>query len=760
VSAAGGEDLDRFFTTSLEMLGVAGMDGYFKRLNPAFERTLGFTAEELTARPFIDFVHPDDRQATLDEVAKLASGIDTLSFENRYRCRDGGYVWLSWTTTPVLESGLLYAAARDITERKRAEAEIAELNRALAARNASLEEQNVALQEQWLELQRFVDINRAVLDASVDGIRLVDLEGRTVIANAAIEQLTTEIFGLPHDATLQERSAITDRLADPASYRATMQAISDDAECSTQDRFELQDLGRAFERNTAPVHDSSGTLIGRIIVVREVTAEHEAARLKSELVATVSHELRTPLTGVLGFAELLMHEDVDADSRQRYVQTIHSEAQRLTALVDDFLDLQKIEAGRFTLALEPFELRELLQHQIALFSAQSADHHLTLATPGEAVPMVGDRNRISQVMANLLSNAIKYSPAGGEVTVAASTQHGFSRISVTDSGVGIPAAQQQHVFTKFFRVDSSDTRAIGGTGLGLALCREIVSAHGGRMGFESAEGTGSTFWLELPTAWRGGAGTTRARVLVIEDNPAVTSLLTESLAPDGLDVEHAPTGELGLARAIENPPDVILLDIGLPGELDGWQVLVELKTRRATAHVPVVVCTAHTGRGTATALGASDFLAKPFTGDQLRDTVARLLPSGHGSVLVVDDDDTLRRLVVETLARDGRELREAANGLDALVSIATQRPDVLILDLAMPGLDGFGVLERLRERPETRGLPVVVLTARDLTESDRIRLRERSAWLLEKGDFSGAELRRLVHQALGQHDTWSPARAA
>ncbi|HEY3613794.1 MAG TPA: PAS domain S-box protein, partial [Gaiellales bacterium] len=300
MSGIGDEALGRLFETSLEMLGVAGVDGYFKRLNPAFERTLGYTAAELEARPFIEFVHPDDRDATLAEVAKLAGGADTISFENRYRRRDGTYVWLAWLTTPDVESGLLYAAAHDITDRKRAEAEIAQLNETLAVRNASLERQNEALQRQSHELERLVDINRAVLDASVDGIRLVDLAGRTVLANAAIEQLTADVFGLPLEATFAERSAITERLVDPDSYRATMQAIRDDPECSTQDRFELDDLRRAFERHTAPVRDGSGTLIGRIIVVREVTAEHEAARLKSELVATVSHELRTPLTGVLG----------------------------------------------------------------------------------------------------------------------------------------------------------------------------------------------------------------------------------------------------------------------------------------------------------------------------------------------------------------------------------------------------------------------------------------------------------------------------
>jgi CheY-like chemotaxis protein/nitrogen-specific signal transduction histidine kinase len=501
-------------------------------------------------------------------------------------------------------------------------------------------------------------------------------------------------------------------------------------------------------------------LIGRIIVVREITAELEAerlkseisgerdaARLKSELVATVSHELRTPLTSVLGFAELMMHRDIDEETRQRYLQTIHSEAQRLTRLIDDFLDLEKIEAGRFTLALESFELTELLRHEVELFTMQSASHRLQFDVPDEPLAMVGDRNRISQVIANLLSNAIKYSPAGGAVTITATADRGFARVCVSDAGLGIPAGQQAQVFTKFFRADSSDTREIGGTGLGLALCQEIVTAHSGMMGFESTEGLGSTFWFELPTAWRDSSPGGRARVLVIEDDSALATLLAECLALDDLEVESVPTGELGLERARAHPPAVICLDIGLAGALDGWEVLGRLKANPVTEHVPVVVCSGEEGRGTAETLGAADFVAKPFTSDQLRDAVTRLVSAERSSVLVVDDDHALRRLVVETLARDGGELREAADGTEALAMIAASQPDVLVLDLKMPGLDGFGVLDRLLERPETRGLPVVVLTGRELSESERRFLRARSASLLEKRTYSGTKLRRLVHRA-------------
>ncbi len=373
-------------------------------------------------------------------------------------------------------------------------AESATLRRLANQAAVALAEASAYEQRRWL-----AQINSVILDSVREGIALVGLDHELVFANNAMEALAGRL-AMPITQAIGARGADLDTAAvDREAYFAQWEDIFAGNEEPTTDELEIADPPFVLERYTAPVDDLDGRRIGRLVVLRDITRERQAERLKSDLMATVSHELRTPLASVLGYAELLRTRELSAAMREEILGTVHNEAKRLSSLIDDFLDLQTIEQDRLVLTREPFSIHELLGEQVRTFSGQSADHGVELASVPDGARAVGDRARVAQVIANLLSNAIKYSPGGGAVRVDVERRPGEVLVAVSDQGVGIPAAEQSHVFEKFFRVQRSDLR-VGGTGLGLALSHEIVVAHGGRMGFESVEGQGSRFWFTLPSA--------------------------------------------------------------------------------------------------------------------------------------------------------------------------------------------------------------------------------------------------------------------
>ncbi len=327
---------------------------------------------------------------------------------------------------------------------------------------------------------------------------LWDDAGVVVVQNSAFTETMSDRGWAPALGLADGIEAMKSLVEDPDAYAAWFDAIEMDPEYEGTFAYRMRDSRRSFLLFTAPV-GADGARAGRLFVVRETTAEREAEQLKTDLVATVSHELRTPLASILGFAELLNARDPDPETRRKYVQTIYSEGQRLTALVDDFLDLQRIEQGQFQLTREPVDFAELLEEEIALYGGQSSRHTFELKIEPDRAAVIADadRARLTQMIGNLFSNAVKYSPDGGVVAVTAKRRNGAVRVSIADRGLGIPAADRDRIFEKFFRV-SSDGRTIGGTGLGLAVCKEIVEAHDGDIGFDTSEGNGSTFWFEVP----------------------------------------------------------------------------------------------------------------------------------------------------------------------------------------------------------------------------------------------------------------------
>jgi two-component system, sensor histidine kinase and response regulator len=496
------EELQRLFQLALDMLCIGGFDGYFKVVNPAWERVLGYTAEELTSRPWLDFVHPDDIEKTIHAGDTLGEGVEVIRFQNRYRAKDGSYRWLSWMSRPHVEGKMIYAVARDITEGK----------------------------ETQLELER--------------------------------------------------------------------------------SRIEAEAANRA----------------------------------KSAFLANMSHEIRTPMNSIIGMTDLVLDSKLSSEQRQ-HLETVRQSAEALLALLDDVLDLSKIEAQKLRIERVEFRLRETVQDVVRMLAFRADPAVLKLSTDIQTETpnnLIGDPNRFRQVLVNLVGNAIKFTTKG-QVTVCVrvktvTAQNVILKCSVTDTGIGIPLDKQKVIFDAFAQADASITRKYGGTGLGLSICNQLIQLMGGQISVQSAPKKGTTFSFELPfgigpprdaiseppklQTTPGNVKPIPLKVLVVEDNAVNQKLARLLLRKLGHRPTIASNGRVALRILERRRFDLVLMDIQMP-LMGGLQTTAAIREseKQSGEHIPIIAMTAHamsSNRENALRSGMDDFICKPIHVEQLR----------------------------------------------------------------------------------------------------------------------------------------------
>lgn len=616
---------NRFMSLSLDLHSTIGFDGMFRSLNPSWQNVLGFTAQELMLKPRMEFIHPDDQTRTSAVFAQLQQGQAAIAFENRYRCRSGDYKWFLWNAVSVPEEQLIYAIARDITERKLAEEERAKFTARLEAANQQLELRN-----------------------------------------------------------------------------------------------------REVERATA---------------------------MKSKFLASMSHDLRTPLNAIVGFSDLLSDETPGPlnPKQKRFVTHIKQGSAHLLQLINDILDLSKIEAGLLELKCEDFSLKDALPEVLStirpLAIAKNIRVHEDL-DPRLAV--YADRIRFKQILYNLLSNAVKFTPKDGHIEVKCRKQENFVRVFITDNGVGIRPEDHAVVFEEFRQVDGASAQQ--GTGLGLAITKRLVEQQGGTISLTSQLGKGSCFTFTLPAGTVSvvasdisissdlldDAGFQRSLqrkplVLIVDDEPPARELVANYLESD-YRIAMADSGADAISKANELAPDAIILDVLMPRG-DGMQALVALKAAAETRQIPIIVVSIVESRQVAFALGAVDYFIKPVDKRALIESLSKHIPdssAGDSTILLVDDDFRTLELLSEGLRSAKFRVITAQSGALALELLSSSSIGGVVLDLMMPGMDGFEVIRHIRQKPGLRELPIFVMTAKNLSAEELRLLSSETQALIQK----------------------------
>ena len=720
-------------------------------------------------------------------------------------------VWLllAWVTRPLRNLSLAVEEVGkgnlDIHIKRQSKDEIGDLAASfssmvqkLSSRETALKELNENLErrveERTIELKqseetlstREAEVS-AIMKATLAGLVTADDCGTIKPVNPAAERL----FGYPENVAIGRNIALlipaieADNCKHPSKREFTtgrqLEQLAQHADGTTfpidLDISETETPGgHLYVWGIADISERKQA--EREILNARKTAE-QANRAKSEFLANMSHELRTPMNAILGYSEMLMEEAEELEQEDFIpdLKKINQAGTHLLALINDILDLSKIEAGRMDVFAEDIDIGILIDEVTATTRPLMDKNNNRLEVVRTDYPGAAhqDLTKLRQSLFNLLSNAAKFTHQGTVTLHAKRTQkegQDWLTFAVSDTGIGIPADKLEAVFEEFTQADGSTTRDYGGTGLGLAISRRICQLLGGDITVQSQPGEGSTFTIEIPAnvpedhdhtatvepvparAEDESRPTRKPQpghtILVIDDNPEAREIIEHFLVKDGFDVVSAHSGAEGLRLAHEIEPAAITLDVLMP-KMDGWSVLRALKADPGLRDIPVIMLTMLDDKSRGYTLGATDYLSKPVDRDLLQRTLARYhTPETPSPVLLVEDDTDTREIMARMLDKAGWQVLEAGNGREALDQLSKTRPGLILLDLMMPVMDGFDFLLEMRANPDWHDIPVIVLTAKNLTGEDRQLLSGKVEQVLEKGASSPEQLISLIRGKLGE----------